>query len=70
MNVFRLSTIVTKTQTATTLMDLSCAPVTVDTLGVGLFAKVNLRSNLLIRTHYLSKLDVELECLLYILRYQ
>jgi hypothetical protein len=44
MNVFRLSTIVTKTQTATTLMDLSCAPVTVDTLGVGLFAKVNLRS--------------------------
>jgi hypothetical protein len=69
MNVFRLWTIVTKTQTATTLMDPSCAPVTLDTLGVGLFATVNLRSNLLIRRHDLPKLDVELECLLYILRY-
>jgi hypothetical protein len=48
MNVSRLTTIVTKTQTATTLMDLSCALVTLDTLGMGRFAKVDLRSNLLI----------------------
>jgi hypothetical protein len=46
MNVFRLTTIVTKTQTATTLMDLSCALVTLDTLEMGRFAKANLRQHL------------------------
>jgi hypothetical protein len=41
MNVLRLSTIVTKTQIATTPMDLSCALAAMDILEMELFAKVN-----------------------------
>jgi hypothetical protein len=40
MNVLKLLTSVTKTQTAPTLMDLSCVLVAMDTLEMELFVKV------------------------------
>jgi hypothetical protein len=55
MNVFRLTTIVTKTQTAKALTDLSCALVTLDTVEMGRLPKANLRQHLQFTKVLLSK---------------
>ena len=55
-NVLYFVTTVIKTQTAPTLMGLSCALVTMDILEMELCAKVNSRSNLLLSKAVFSKI--------------
>jgi hypothetical protein len=59
MNVLYQLTTVIQTQPAPTVMDLSCALVTLGTLEMGRFAKVNLKKHLQHTKALFSKIEHE-----------